>query len=259
MLFSCQQNEKCSVTSNNKILDSIESVMLQYPEHLDSLIPKIDTINITQCDSARICMIKGYFYYWNGNYDKSINELAKAETIFQNLDDNYYNNLNNLIKAFVFELLDLDNNATNLYVSCNDYFDKNHLEKFKFYSTLGLLRFSKQLNLDKETLIGDLNKSIARLNQPIYRGLFYSALGNLEKNDSVKCNYYEIAKKEFTRTKSWNRIYTLELNILFAKIRLDTSDRILQYYHQSEIRIPESGAKRLRTVNALVKYISSKR
>ena len=235
ILFSCKKKENCSSVPN-KTLDNIESLMFQYPEHLDSLIFKIDTVNITQCDSARISMIKGYFHYWNGNYDQSINELAKSETIFQNLDDNYYINLNNMIKAFVFELLDLDNNATDLYVSCNEYFNKNHLQNLKFYSTLGLLRFSKQLNLDKGTLIGDIEKSIMELNQPIYKGLFYSALGNLEKNDSVKCNYYEIAKKEFTHTKRWNRIYTLDLNILYAKIRIDSSDKTLQYYNELSIK-----------------------
>jgi hypothetical protein len=209
--------------------------MLQYPENLDSLISKIDTINITPCDSARICMVKGYNYYRNENYDKSINELSKAETIFQKLGDNYHTNFNNLIKAFVFELLDLDNNATNLYISCNDYFGKNHLEKYKFYSTLGLLRFSKKLNLDKGALISDINKIVLELNQPIYKGLFYSALGNLEKNDSLKINYYQIAKENFSLTKSWDRVYTQDLNILFAKIRLDSSDKMLQYYyHLSE-------------------------
>lgn len=235
ILFSCNKKEDCS-TVPNKILDNIESLMLQYPEHLDSLISKIDTVNVTQCDSARISLIKGYFHYWNGNYDQSINELAKSETIFQNLDDNNYINLNNLIKAFVFEQLDLDNNATDLYVSCNDYFNKNHSQNLKFYSTLGLLRFSKQLNLDKGTLIGDLEKSIAELNQPIYKGLLYSALGNLERNDSLKCYYYENAKKEFTHTKSWNRIYTLDLNILYAKIRIDSSDRMLQYYNELSVK-----------------------
>lgn len=52
-LFSCNKKEDCS-TIPNKILDNIESSMLQYPEHLDSLISKIDTVNISQCDSARI-------------------------------------------------------------------------------------------------------------------------------------------------------------------------------------------------------------
>lgn len=232
ILFSCHQDDKCIESSNNKILDDIESVMLQYPERLDSLISIVDTLNFTQCDSARIYMIKGYLNYWNGNYIKSISELAKADVIFQKTGSEYYDNLNNLIKAFVFELLDLDNEAANLYVNCNDYFERNHLEKFKFYSTLGLLRFSKELNIEKNVLTDILNKNLKELNQPIFDGLFYSALGILETNDSLKTDYYEKAKETFILAKSWNRAYTLEINILLAKIRKDPSDRMLRYYQQ---------------------------
>ena len=179
LFAGCTRRNSSSKSPTSIKLNDIESRMFQYPENLDSLISMVDTVNLTQCDIARVYMIKGYFNYWNGNYDTSINELAKADVIFQKVGDNYYTNLNNLIKAFLFELLDLDNNAAKLYVSCNVYFEKNHLEKFKFYSTLGLLRFSKQLNLHKEVLIEVINKAIKELNQPIYSGLYYAALGQL--------------------------------------------------------------------------------
>lgn len=228
----CTPNNKYSDDVQSKILDHIEDQMLEYPEQLDSLITKVDTLNLTRCDSARYYLIKGFYNSWNGRYARSINEISQSEAIFSDLGDDYYQNLNNLVKAFTFEYLNLENDAANLYLSCNEYFKKEKLEKLEFYSTLGLLRLSSILNLDKETLIERLKFNFTKMNNPIFEGLFFSTLGNIEKNDSLKINYFELAKKDFILAKTWQRAYTMEINQLFPKMRLDHSNRMEQQYLQ---------------------------
>lgn len=231
LLFSgCNTKNECSDVPQNEILDHIEAQMLQFPEQLDSLIPKIDTLNLTRCDSARYYLIKGFYHGWNGRYAQSIHEISTSQTIFSDWGDDYHQNLNNLVKAFTFEYINLDNDAANLYLNCNKYFEKENLEKLEFYSTLGLLRLSNKLNLDKASLIERLKVSITKLNSPLFEGLLYSTLGNIEKNDTLKISYFELAKKDFVLAKSWHRIYTVENNILLPKIRIDHSFQIEQYY-----------------------------
>lgn len=233
LLVGCGKSEDCEdPTANDRILDQIESEMLQYPEKLDSMISSVDTVNMTRCDSGRFRMIKGYYYYKNENYGRSINELAKADSIFLALNDPYYANFNNLIKAFVFEKLDLDANAAELYLSCNAYFKDNQIRNLKFYSNLGLLRSSALVNLSKETLIGEIKDDLKKLNQPLFEGLFYAALANSEKNDSLQIIYFEMAKEKFTLIGSWSRAYTAEVNALFPRMRRNQLDTVQQLYNQ---------------------------
>lgn len=233
LLFSgCNTKNECTDGPQNEQLDHIEDQMLEYPEMLDSLIPKIDTLHLTRCDSAHYYLIKGFYDARNGHYAKSIHEISTSEAIFSNLEDDYHLNLNNLVKAFTFEYLNLDNDAASLYLSCNKYFKEKKLEKLKIYSTLGLIRLSNVINLDKTALIEETKENIKKLNGPVFGGLYYSTLGNIEKNDSVKIHYYELAKKDFLLAKSWHRVYTMEINQLFSKIRLDHSAQMEQYYWQ---------------------------
>lgn len=232
LFISCRQKDSYCNGNNNEKLQAIEEVMLEYPEQVDSQISKIDTIHLTRCDSAQYLLIKGFYHYWRGHYARSIHEISQSDTIFSDLGDDYHQNLNNLVKAFTFEYINLDNDAASLYLSCNDYFKKKGLEKLKIYSTLGLIRLSKVINLDKAALINEAQANITKLKSPIFDGLFYSTLGIIEKNDSLKINYYELAKKNFILAKSWHRTYTMEINQLFPKIRLDHSDQMEQYYWQ---------------------------
>lgn len=232
LFYECKSKNECAKGPQNKLLDNIEQLMLEYPEQLDSLLPKIDTLNLTRCNRAQYLLIKGFYDSWNGRYAPSINEISQSEAIFSELGDDYHQNLNNLIKAFTFEYLNLDNDAANLYLSCNKYFKKKKLEKLKIYSTLGLIRLSNVINLDKADLIDEAKTNITKQNSPIFEGLFYSTLGIIEKNDSLMINYYELAKKYFLLAKSMHRACTMEINQLFPKIRLDHSERMEQYYLQ---------------------------
>jgi len=229
--YGCNQKDNSLNKANSKMLDAIEAQMFQYPEILDSLLCNIDTTNITQHDEARVNMIRGYIYYRNGEYDNGINELEKGETFFLNEKDYYHQNINNLIEAFTFEQLKLNDNAAKLYIECKKYFEKNQYPKYTFYAELGLLRMSNQLILEKIELINDLKRMLIEFHDPIFDALFYSAMGNLETDDSLKCDYYEKARSEFILAKRWSRVYTLEINTLFAKIRQDQSEKIQVYYN----------------------------
>lgn len=237
LLFNgCNNNTINSDTTQSKILDSIESQMFQNPENLDSLIEKVDTTHISMLERGRISMLKGYIYYKSREYDKSIKATGMAETIFLNLKDDYHQNINNLIKAFTFELLNLNDNAGKLYIETKNYFEANHLDRYQFYSLLGMLRFSSELNLDKILLVNELNTLADHFNEPIYPGLLNAALGFIEKDDSLKCDFYEKAKIDFIKAKRWERVYSIELNILYTKINQDPSAPMQRYYNE----FPES-------------------
>lgn len=231
-LIACKSNVDLYNQDPNERLTAMEDAMFQQPELLDSMISKIDTINLSGRDSARYLLIKGYYDAKIGHYARSIDEISQSEAIFSRIGDDYYQNLNNLVKAFSFEYLNLDNDAAGLYLSCNEYFKKKRLEKLKIYSSLGLIRLSNVINLDKAALIDEAKATITKLKNPIFEGLLYTTLGNIENNDTLKINYFELAKKNFILAKSWHRAYATEINQLFPKIRLDHSDQMEQYYGQ---------------------------
>lgn len=226
----CNQTDNCSNRDRCEMLDSIESQMFQRPENLDSLLGKIDTTNITPFEQARIRSIRGLSQFENGEYDKSIKELEKAETFFLNQRDDYHLNICKLIKAFTFEYLNLDHNAASLYVECENYFNANHQDKFKFYASLGLFRMSKQLKLDEKVLIDRLKMAVLQFNDPNYNGLLYATMGVFEKNDSLKSIYYEKAKSELKSEHRWSRVYAIELNSLIVRITHDPSEDTQLYY-----------------------------
>jgi DNA-binding CsgD family transcriptional regulator len=232
LFISCRKNDSYDHSNGNEKLQAMEEVMLEYPERLDSLISKIDTIHLTRSDSGRYLLIKGFHHSWQGHYARSIHEISASESIFSDLGDDYHLNINNLVKAFTFEYINLDNDAAGLYLSCNEYFKNKKLEGLKIYSTLGLIRLSNVINLDKAALIDDARANIFKLKSPIFEGLLYATLGIIEKSDSLKINYYELAKKNFILAKSWHRTYSTEINQLFPKIRLDHSVQMEQYYWQ---------------------------
>jgi len=212
------------------MLDGIESQMFQQPESLDSLLADVDITNTTSYEQARIRTIRGLIDFNNEEYGKSIKESEQAETFFLSQGDHYHNNINKLIRAFTFEYLNLNDNAASLYIECEDYFNANHQDRFKFYASLGLLRMSEPLHLDKKILISRLKEATREFNDPNYDGLFYATMGVLEKNDSLKSIYYEQAKSDFSSLHRWSRVYAIELNTLFLKIRQDTSENTQLYY-----------------------------
>jgi hypothetical protein len=227
--FGCKQMDDRS-NVRDKTLDGIEAQMFQQPENLDSVLVTIDTTNITPYEQARIGTIRGLSHFENGDYVNSIKELEKAEIFFFNQRDDYHLNICKLVKAFTFEYLNLDQNAASLFVECENYFDVHHLEKFKFYATLGLYRMAKPLNLDEKALLDRLNKAAVQFNDLNYYGLLYSTIGGTEKNDSLSLIYYERAKSYFSRAHRWSRVYAIEINLLFVKIRQDHSENAQKYY-----------------------------
>jgi hypothetical protein len=210
--------------------------MFQYPEDLDSLLSKIDTTNITDHEQARMRTIRGIIQNDKGEFNTSIIELEKAETVFIKLGDEYHSHINKLIRAFTFEYLRLDKNASDLYVECDDYFEKNHLDEFRFYSSLGLYRMSKYLKLDEKTLIERINKNIEDFNEPLYQGLLYASIAHNEPNDSLSIINYEKAKTIFTNAHRWSRVYSIEQNILFKKLNQNPSEATQIYYNNFPIK-----------------------
>jgi len=231
ILFSaCKQTDRCLNKALCEKLDSIEAQMFYRPESLDSLLSKIDTTNITPYEQARMSSIRGLSEFEKGKIDQSIKELEKAETFFIRQGDQFHNHINKLIRAFTLEQLVLNDQAAELFVDCDHYFGRNHLDTYQFYATLGLFRLSKQLNLDKKALIGRLQKAAHLLNDPNYYGLLYATMGVSEKNDSIKKVYYERARSYIRRVNRWSRIYAIDLNSLFARITEDPSESTQLYY-----------------------------
>ncbi len=222
--------KRASKTFTGKMLDRIEAKMFQEPESLDSLLGQLDTTHITPHERARINTIRGLIQYDKGELDKCINYLEKAETVYLSQEDRYHSTINKLIRAIIFEHLQLADNATRLYIECEEYFARHGHEKFKFYASLALLRMSEQLALDRESLFERLRRETEELRDPVYRALLYAAMGVPEKNDSVKISHYEKAKADFIRAQRWSGAYTAELNILYSKIRQDPSRRTQAYY-----------------------------
>jgi len=205
--------------------------MFQYPENLDSLLSKIDTTNITPYEQARISTIHGITQNDKGEFDECIRELEKAETVFINQSDDYHSHINQLIRAFSFEYLGLDSNASDLYVECDNYFEKNHLDKFRFYSSLGLLRMSTHLMLNNTVLIERIKKDAEQFKEPLYEGILYATMGKIEKNDSLSLLYYERAKTIFILAHRWPRVYTIEMNVLFKQLKRSPPETIQLYYN----------------------------
>jgi len=228
--IGCKQKDNRNNKARYEMLDGIESQMFQQPESLDSLLAAVDTTNTTSYEQARIRTIQGLIDFNNEEYGKSIKELEQSETFFLSLGDHYHNHINKLIKAFTFEYLNLDNHAASLYIECEDYFNKNHQDKFKFYASLGLFRMAKQLKLDEKAIIDRLKKAAVQFNNPNYNGLLYATMGVFETNDSLKSIYYEKAKSELICVHRWSRVYAIELNLLFLKIRQEHSENTQKYY-----------------------------
>jgi DNA-binding CsgD family transcriptional regulator len=204
--------------------------MFQYPENLESQIGKVDTTNISDFEQARLNTIKALLHFNNEEYGLSIKALEKAESYYLKHGDDFHNHINQLIKAFDFEYLDLKDIAANLYIECEDYFAKTDNPKYKFYASIGVLRMSKQLNLDKLILFDRLKTEVAQLKDPVYNALLYATMGVLEKNDSIKSLYYQQAKSDNYKIKRWSRVYAIELNELFWEIWHNKIDDIQTYY-----------------------------
>jgi hypothetical protein len=226
----CENSTSRDELSCSANFDQIETEMFQKPENLDSLISKIDTSNISLQERARIKTIRGLIELNNENFDKSIKHLEIAEIHFLEKDDQYHLHINKLVKAFVFEYLQLYSNAAKLYTECDHYFDDEGQNSYRFYSLLGLFRLSNQLGLDKNNLVNNIKSQIEILSDPTHSGVFNSALGAMEKNDLLKLLLYENAKNNFAEVNRWSRVYTIEINMLYAKIRLDTTNNIQKIY-----------------------------
>lgn len=231
LLFSgCKTKNECTNDARCALLDSIEAQMFQYSENLDSQIGKVDTTNISDFERARLNTIRALIYFYNEEYGVSIKALEKAESYYLSHRDDFHNHTNQLIKAFDFEYLDLKDIAASLYIECEEYFAKTDNQKYKFYASIGVLRMSKQLNLDKLILFDRLKTEVAQLKDPVYNALLYATMGVLEKNDSIKNLYYQQAKSDNYKIKRWSRVYAIELNDLFWQIRQNKMPNIQSYY-----------------------------
>ena len=231
LIWGCKKLNDCPNVPICQALDDIESQMLQYPENLDSLLNKIDTTNFTPHEQARIRTIRGLIQNDKGEFDVCIRELEKAETVFINHKDDYHRYISKLIRAFAFEYLKLNSNASDLFVECDGYFERKHLEKFRFYSSLGILRMSKHLLLDEKVLIDRIKKDAEQFKDPHYEGLLYATVGLTEKNDSLSNINYERARIYLTNANRWSRVYTLELNMLFKKLKQNPTEATQLYYN----------------------------
>lgn len=214
-----------------RMLDQTEAIIFLEPEKLDSMVNLIDTINISDIESARLSTVRGKNFINNGEFARAIIELDKADSIYVNQGDSYHKTINTLIKAFGLEYLKLFNTAAELYVECEIYFEKNQYDKFRFYATLGLLRLNKQLKINTDELLERLEKDIRNFDDPRFTGLLYSTRGIIETNDSLSINYYEQAKSEYIKIHNWPGVYRAELNMLFRKIRKDQSDSMQPFYN----------------------------
>ena len=228
---SCNSSYDSPEKKVKKQLDYIEAIMLQKPDSIEILVGRIDTTRLSVHERARLGTISGLTHSNNGKFQKSINELENAEFAFEDLKDEYHLHINKLIRAFVFEQLSLNSNAANLYVECESYFEKHDLLKFKFFASLGVLRMTNYLKISKEEKINHIEEEYRDLDEPIYKGLFYAALANVNESDSLRILYYEKAKSEFKKAKYWSRFLGMELNILFRKIRINKTENIQEHYN----------------------------
>lgn len=230
LFFGCKHKDNCTNQTQCTQLDDIEAIMLQYPEILDSLIGIIDTTMLSPIEDARMSMIKGMAYSNDSKFDQAIKELARAENEFKKQNDSYHSNINKLIQAFTYELLNLYDIASKSYLECEEYFNRNQLENYKFYANLGLLRMSNYLKLDAKTIINRIQEDLGLLKDPNFEGLFFSTLGNIEKNDSICILYCEHAKTSFGLAQRWSRVYSMELIILLKRIKYEPPEIAQAYY-----------------------------
>lgn len=234
--YGCKHKDDCINQPRCEQLDGIEAIMIQQPEILDSLVASIDTTMLSPIEVARISAIKGLAFYNEGKFDLAINELENAGNVFEKLKDSYHSNINKLILAFTYELLNLDDIASKSYFECEEFFNRNHLDNYKFYARLGLLRMSKHLKLNEKDLIDHIKKYLEHSINPNFEGLFYSTLGNIEKNDSLCVLYCEYAKSGFSLAHRWSRVYSMELIILMKKIKHERPGIAQEYYDNFPIK-----------------------
>ena len=230
LVTSCNSSSDSPEKKVKKELDYIQAIMLQKPDSIEILVSRIDTTKLSAHEKARLETINGLVHSNNGEFKKSINELENAEFTFEDLKDEYHLHINKLIRAFVFEQLSLNSNAANLYVECETYFERNNCEGFKFYASLGVLRMTKFLRINKEEKSNHIEDEYRDFDKPICKGLFYAALANVNESDSLRILYYEKAKSEFKKAKYWSRFLGMELNILFRKIKINKTENIQEYY-----------------------------
>jgi DNA-binding CsgD family transcriptional regulator len=202
-----------------RMLENIESIMFLDPENLDSLVNSIDTTNMSLLEQGRLSSIRAKMYRDKKDYINSIAALEKADSIFLVCKDPFHQNINKYIKATVFEFMQLNSAAAELFVESNLFFDQNQNHKFKFYTSLGILRLKDVLKIDSIKIICDLEKDVSNFNDPLFTGLLYSTLGHICDNDTLSQHYFSLATAEYRKVQAWSRMYDAELNILNIKIK----------------------------------------
>ena len=231
LVTSCNSSSDSPEKKVKKELDYIQAIMLQKPDSIEILVSRIDTTKLSAHEKARLETINGLVHSNNGEFKKSINELENAEFTFEDLKDEYHLHINKLIRAFVFEQLSLNNNAANLYVECESYFEKHDLSKFKFFASLGVLRMTNYLKISKEEKINHIEEEYRDLDGPIYKGLFFAAKAYVQENDSLRILNYEKARNQFIKAKYWSRVFGMDLNILFLRIKNNKEESVQKYYN----------------------------
>ena len=232
LLVSCGLKDSQKNTLLSDKLTEIEEKMFRDIENLDTLLIGINTSNISPIAEARINTIKGLAQYNKEEYRNCISSLEKAELIFMDAQDEYHLHINWLIKAFAFELLQLEGIALETYVECDTYFRNNGLNALRFYSSLGLLRYSKLIGVKKEELKERIQKDSENLKEPIYNGLFYATLAFTERNQTRQIEYTQKAIEAFSKGGYWGKVYKWELNLLYEIIEKDHSEKTQKYYDQ---------------------------
>ena len=250
LLVSCGLKDSQKDTSLSDRLTEIEERIFLDIENLDSLLIGIDTTNLSPIAAARINTIKGLAQYNKEEYRNCISSLEKAEFVFIDAQDEYHIHINRLIKAFAFELLQLEGIAIETYIECDTYFSTNGFTSLRFYSSLGLLRYSKLIGIDGEELKKRIQEDSEKLKDPIYDGLFYATLAFIEKDQTLQIDYTQRAIESFSKGDYWAKVYKWELNLLYKMMEKDHSEKMQKYYDQ----FPTKKYSHTPTLNERLRY-----
>lgn len=228
-LVSCRKTDHKETGISEKI-KLMEMTMFQQPDSVETFLAEVETINLNSLEETRIKTIKGFNYKKNQNYEKCIQILKEAERDLVKYSNKDFLFINKLVQAFAFEHLLLKDKAVGLYTKCESYFDNNECPELKFYASLGILRLSESMNMDKNKLFNKLYNEAKAMDNRQFRALLNASMGNLEKNDSVSIILFKQAVDDFKECKRYSNAYTLELNILFTEIKQNPFEKMYNYY-----------------------------
>ena len=216
-ILSCRENRSVADELDVQLTNIEEEMLLLEADSLTSLLSLLDTSSVSAVNAARIQTIEGLIQYNQEKYDKAIPLLTEAEEALSENREEFHLHLNQLIRAFGFEVMKLDFYAAKSYLECENYFAARKSKLFWFYSALGVLRMEKYLQIDRDELIKQISAERELLHLPRLDGLYYAALGYASsqmKADSLAAVYYEQSVYTYTEAKEWKRAFNNELNVI---------------------------------------------